>query len=108
MSPPFSVPYIRGGYPPVSLLFRSTSLGALDRIQAQAGPVDANVIFGEFHLPGAVVLKKYSSIIVSENMESYRYLICLFPIPPFVQIHNQHRSMTPHLLDLRDFERFST
>ena len=51
-----SVPYIHGGFPPASLLFRSASLGALDRIQAQAGPVDANVVFGEFHFPAAGVL----------------------------------------------------
>jgi glycosyltransferase involved in cell wall biosynthesis len=53
-----NVPYVHGGRPPASLLFRRALLGAFDRIRAQAGSVDALVVFGETHLPAAVVLKR--------------------------------------------------
>jgi transposase len=44
----------------------------------------------------------------ANGLEPYRYLRYLFTKLPLVRTRGEYRSLTPHLLDLRDFERFST
>jgi transposase len=44
----------------------------------------------------------------ANGLEPYRYLRYLFTKLPLVRSREEYRSLTPHLLDLRDFEKLST
>jgi transposase len=43
----------------------------------------------------------------ANGLDPYRYLSYLFTKLPLVQTHAEYRSLTPHHLDLREFERLS-
>ena len=43
----------------------------------------------------------------ANGLEPYRYLRFLFTKLPLIQTHEEYRSLTPNLLDLREFEKLS-
>ncbi len=43
----------------------------------------------------------------ANGLEPYRYLRFLFTKLPLIQTHDEYQSLTPHLLDLREFEKLS-